>query len=191
MNKKLYFRWIETSLGASIVSWHNDKLVSFTLPRKKREIALLHFTQQCQLLSASPHEEKNDPFTLEEPIQKYFEGQIVSFVSYPFWLEFYPPFTRKVLEKTALIPYGVTRTYGEIARAIGIPRACRAVGQSLGKNLLPLFIPCHRVIAQNSLGGFGEGLRMKVLLLSIELSHFTPHFLRQGALQKNAHSLVE
>ncbi|MEN3187294.1 MAG: MGMT family protein [Atribacterota bacterium] len=158
------------------MSWQNDKLVSFTLPRKKRETALLHFTQQCRFLSVFPHEEKNDPFKLEEPIQKYFEGQIVSFLPYPFLLDFYPPFTRKVLEETALIPYGTTRTYGEIARAVGTPRACRAVGQSLDKNLLPLFIPCHRVIAQNSLGGFGEGLHMKVLLLSIELSNFTSHF---------------
>ncbi|MCX7668195.1 MAG: MGMT family protein, partial [Atribacterota bacterium] len=182
---------IETSFGISIVSWQEDKLVSFTLPQRKRETTFLRFAQQCQLFSVSPYEEKNDPFALEGLIQKYFEGQVVSFLSYPFALEIYPPFTRKVLQATALIPYGNTRTYGEIARAIGIPRACRAVGQSLGKNLLPLLIPCHRVIAQNSLGGFGEGLRMKVLLLSIEFSNLTSYFLSQGAFQEDANPLIQ
>jgi len=191
MKNKLYFRWLETPLGISILSWQKEQLVSFILPRKERESTFSRFARQCQSLSASPVEEKKDPFSLEEPVQSYFQGKKVSFSGYPFLLTIYPSFTRKVLTATASIPYGTARTYGEIARIIDTPQAPRAVGQSLGRNLLPLFIPCHRVVAQNSLGGFGEGLRMKVLLLSIEYSNLASDLLHQGTFQKHADSLID
>ena len=66
------------------------------------------------------------------------------------------------------IPRGQTRTYGEIAEAIGKPKAVRAVGTACGANPVPLFIPCHRVVAKNGLGGFGAGLPWKKLLLELE-----------------------
>jgi methylated-DNA-[protein]-cysteine S-methyltransferase len=74
-----------------------------------------------------------------------------------------------VWEITRLIPYGETRSYAWVAEQIGQPRAVRAVGQALGKNPLPIIIPCHRVITSNGkLGGFGGGLEMKKRLLSLE-----------------------
>jgi len=66
------------------------------------------------------------------------------------------------------IPRGQTRTYGEIAAAIGRPKAVRAVGSACGANPLPIFIPCHRVVAKNGLGGFGAGLPWKKLFLKEE-----------------------
>lgn len=67
------------------------------------------------------------------------------------------------------IPYGTTVSYGEIARAIGRPRACRAVGLANGRNPIPIVIPCHRVIgASGSLVGYGGGLAAKRTLLEIE-----------------------
>jgi O-6-methylguanine DNA methyltransferase len=67
------------------------------------------------------------------------------------------------------IPYGETRSYGEIARAIGEPGAARAVGAANGANPLPLVVPCHRVIAaQGKLGGFGGGVALKKRLLALE-----------------------
>ena len=66
------------------------------------------------------------------------------------------------------IPRGQTRTYGEIAAAIGRLNAVRAVGSACGANPLPLFIPCHRVVAKTGLGGFGSGLPWKKLLLKEE-----------------------
>lgn len=80
-----------------------------------------------------------------------------------------PPFTRAVLAETRRIPFGKTVSYGELARRIGRPRAARAVGQSLGRNPVPILIPCHRVIAgDGTLGGFTGGLRIKRKLLSLE-----------------------
>lgn len=67
------------------------------------------------------------------------------------------------------IPYGETRSYGEIARAIGNPKASRAVGNANNKNRIPILIPCHRVIgADGSLVGFGGGLPIKETLLALE-----------------------
>lgn len=78
-------------------------------------------------------------------------------------------FQQQVWEITRLIPYGETRSYAWVAEQIGQPRAVRAVGQALGKNPLPIIIPCHRVITSNSkLGGFGGGVEMKKRLLSLE-----------------------
>jgi len=76
---------------------------------------------------------------------------------------------RAVWKELENIPRGQTRTYGEIARLIGKPRAARAVGSACGANPAPLFIPCHRAVAANGgLGGFGAGLPWKVLLLKTE-----------------------
>ena len=77
-------------------------------------------------------------------------------------------FQRAVWKQMQKIPRGQTRTYGEIAAAIGRPKAVRAVGSACGANPIPLFIPCHRVTAQNGLGGFGSGLPWKIMLLQAE-----------------------
>lgn len=78
------------------------------------------------------------------------------------------PFQRAVWSALLNIPRGQTRTYGEIAAVIGQPKAMRAVGTACGANPIPLWIPCHRVVAKNGLGGFGAGLPWKKLLLEME-----------------------
>ncbi len=78
-------------------------------------------------------------------------------------------FARPVLEATAAIPYGETRTYGQIAAEAGSPRAFRAVGNALGSNPLAIVVPCHRVVASGGrIGGYGGGLERKRLLLGLE-----------------------
>ncbi len=77
-------------------------------------------------------------------------------------------FQRRVWRALLDIPHGETRTYKQIAEQIGRPRAARAVGQAVGANPLPIVVPCHRVVAQNGLGGFGGGLAMKKRLLRLE-----------------------
>ncbi len=79
------------------------------------------------------------------------------------------PFQLAVLNALATIPYGETRSYGEIAAQIGSPKAVRAVGAANGRNPLPIVLPCHRVIgADGSLTGFGGGLETKRYLLDLE-----------------------
>ena len=79
------------------------------------------------------------------------------------------PFQLAVWQALQAIPYGETRSYAALARAIGRPAAVRAVGAANGQNPLPLVIPCHRVIGSNgALVGFGGGLATKRWLLDLE-----------------------
>ena len=77
-------------------------------------------------------------------------------------------FQKKALKKVAAIPFGKTKTYGDIAKAINSPNASRAVGSANATNRLPLVIPCHRVVATTGLGGYAGGLKMKKKLLDME-----------------------
>jgi len=88
------------------------------------------------------------------------------------------PFQETVWRALLEIPYGATRSYAEIARAVGNPSAVRAVGAANGANPVPLVVPCHRVIASGGkLGGYGGGLDLKRRLLAMEQS-----VRHQGAL---------
>ncbi len=78
-------------------------------------------------------------------------------------------FQLRVWNELCRIPYGVTRSYEDIARAVGNPKACRAVGGANNKNHILILIPCHRVIGKNgSLVGFGGGMDVKKYLLELE-----------------------
>ena len=79
-----------------------------------------------------------------------------------------PPFHLKVWQRLQKIPWGSALTYAEVAAAVGSPRAFRAVGQACASNPLPLIVPCHRVLAQDGLGGFSGGLHWKRKLLELE-----------------------
>lgn len=79
------------------------------------------------------------------------------------------PFQREVWAALSTIPYGETRSYGTIARQIGQPAACRAVGAANGRNPVSIVVPCHRAIGANgALTGFAGGLAIKRRLLALE-----------------------
>jgi methylated-DNA-[protein]-cysteine S-methyltransferase len=103
-------------------------------------------------------------------LKKYMRGQLKTF-DCPLDLKG-TLFERRVWSELVKIPYGETRSYKEIARAIGHPRAFRAVGNANGANSIPLIVPCHRVIESNGgLGGFGYGMEVKKRLLELEKAH--------------------
>lgn len=77
-------------------------------------------------------------------------------------------FQRDVWAALEEIPYGQVATYGDVARAIGRPRATRAVGNANHANPWPILVPCHRVVAQHGLGGYGGGVELKEWLLARE-----------------------
>lgn len=78
-------------------------------------------------------------------------------------------FQRKVWSELRKIPAGATRSYADVAKAIGKPKATRAVANACGKNPIPVLVPCHRVIAKDgSIGGYTGGLRVKRALLDAE-----------------------
>ena len=102
-----------------------------------------------------------------QQLDEYFAGTRTAF-SLPLELHG-TPFQEKVWEALRHIPYGETRTYKDIAIAIGHPKAFRAVGRANNANPIFIAIPCHRVIgADGSLVGYGGGLEMKKALLELE-----------------------
>jgi len=103
-------------------------------------------------------------------LKKYLKGELRRFDCK---LDFKgTPFQKRVWSALAKIPYGQTRSYGDIARAIGHPQAFRAVGNANGRNSIPLIIPCHRVIeSSGGMGGFGHGIEVKRRLLDFEKRH--------------------
>lgn len=116
--------------------------------------------------------EKSDHAILletEQQLQEYFNGERKEF---SIALDFIgTDFQKQVWEALLTIPYGETRTYGQIADQLNNPKAVRAVGAANGKNPISIIAPCHRVIgASGSLTGFAGGLENKMILLKLENS---------------------
>lgn len=101
-------------------------------------------------------------------IRQYLKGRRKN-LDFKIALERGTDFQRRVWRALRRIPYGETRSYAWVAAAVGRPKAVRAVGQACGANPLPLYFPCHRVVAANGgIGGFSGGLKWKRRLLELE-----------------------
>jgi methylated-DNA-[protein]-cysteine S-methyltransferase len=116
-------------------------------------------------------------------LRGYFEGRVKEFKT-KLDMKGVGEFDRKVLEVTRKIPYGERRSYSWIAERLGNAGLARAVGGALGRNPLPIVIPCHRVIRKGGkLGGFSGGIKWKRRLLGLERNS-----IRKGKLGKNKFS---
>ena len=153
----MHYSYVESPIGDLLVAGDDGvlKLVSFPRGSQARE----------------PGEgwERNDSEfdEVRRELGEYFEGKRESF-DVPLEADG-TDFQRDVLGALQQIPYGETRTYGEIAEHLGKPKASRAVGAANGRNPIPILIPCHRVIGSDgSLTGFGGGIDTKEFLLSLE-----------------------
>jgi methylated-DNA-[protein]-cysteine S-methyltransferase len=131
------------------ILWENDD------PKRVRCDALLEETEHGILLET------------EQQLAEYFRGERTTF-SIPLAARG-TPFQQSVWAALLEIPFGETRSYGEIARRIGSPDASRAVGAANGKNPISIIVPCHRVIGSSGkLTGFAGGLTVKQRLLALE-----------------------
>ena len=138
--------------GSLLIGWEGDAVVSLRLG-------------ESDSISRSPISE-----LAAVQLQEYFTGTRKHF-SFPIELKG-TPFQKSVWQEMARIPYGESRTYGEIARAIGNPKAVRAVGMACNRNPIWIIIPCHRVIGSNQkLTGYAGGLSMKEALLALETQY--------------------
>ena len=110
------------------------------------------------------------PFHLaKEQLAAYFQGQLIRF-DLPLSLHG-TPFQQQVWQALQEIPYGVTISYGDLARRVGNPNGSRAVGLANGHNPVSIIVPCHRVIGSNGqLTGYGGGLPRKAALLDFEFT---------------------
>ncbi len=120
-------------------------------------------------LVEDPEEAEESPLTalVASQLDEYFAGERKAF-DFPMALSG-TDFQKSVWKALQAIPYGETQTYGEIARAIGNPKAARAVGMANNRNPISIVVPCHRVIGVGGkLVGYGGGLKMKEGLLDLE-----------------------
>lgn len=105
----------------------------------------------------------------ERELREYFAGQRQRFTVTLDWSAAAPGFTGETQRALVDIPYGETRSYGELADLLGHPRAARAVGTACSKNPLPIFSACHRVVkSDGGVGFYGGGEAMKHELLTLE-----------------------
>lgn len=154
----------ESSLGYILLVARNGRL--FRLDIMAGEPHLI----KKELAAAYPGSvESEKPFReIREDLDRYFKGEKVEFRA-EIDISGLRPFTQKVLKELMNIPYGELRSYGWIGKRLGYPSASRAVGQAVGRNPIPIIIPCHRVIRQDgNIGGFSSGIHIKKMLLSIE-----------------------
>lgn len=101
-------------------------------------------------------------------LEEYFAGRRTVF-ELGLDLRGLPPFTVRVLHELALVPYGHTATYGDLARRVGSPNASRAVGTVMNRNRIPIVLPCHRIVGSSgALVGYAGGLDRKLHLLRLE-----------------------
>ena len=121
-------------------------------------------------LKSNPQHSPSKLTAIVKQVREYLLGERTEF-DLALDMRLMTDFQRTVLQATQAVPHGSVATYGEIAKRIGKPKAARAVGQALGRNPIPLVIPCHRVLASDgSLGGYsgGGGLATKRQLLQLE-----------------------
>lgn len=160
------------------VTWLESPLGPLLAAADSRHVVLLEFTERRMLeaqfdtlrrrfrLPVVPGENAVLA-TLKRELVEYFAGQRKRFtapLNYPG-----TPFQQKVWDELLKIPYGETRSYEDIARAVGSAAAVRAVGQTNGLNRICVVIPCHRVVNKDGkLGGYGGGLWRKQALLTLE-----------------------
>ncbi|HXF73170.1 MAG TPA: methylated-DNA--[protein]-cysteine S-methyltransferase [Actinomycetota bacterium] len=156
---------VETPVGRLLVAVTRRGLVRVAFPEEEPEAVLEELA-----LRISPRILRSPRMTEEarRQLEEFFQGRRRRFE-----LAVDPAlmggFARRVLARTARIPYGRVRTYGELAAALGAPRAARAVGNALGANPVPIVVPCHRVVrAGGDLGGYGGGPERKEWLLRLE-----------------------
>ncbi|MFC2032990.1 methylated-DNA--[protein]-cysteine S-methyltransferase [Chloroflexota bacterium] len=168
MSQDLSYIVFDTAAGWMGILGSPCGLLRTTLPQQSVQGAL-------QILGKDINRASEAPNLFHDLIQRfkaYFDGKITAF---PDRLDISEatPFQRSVWEADRLIPYGETRSYGWIAQQIGNPKSGRAVGNALGKNPLPIIVPCHRVLAGDGrLGGFTGGLETKKQLLRLEGSTY-------------------
>ncbi|MEO8539703.1 MAG: methylated-DNA--[protein]-cysteine S-methyltransferase [bacterium] len=138
-----------------------------------RYATLFHHTEASvrgELRAYGAHEGRHDlADSATQLLRDYGAGLPADIESFPVDLPECTPMQRKIWLSLRDIPRGETRSYGWLARYVGEPHAPRAIGAAVGANPIPLWLPCHRVVASDgSLHGFGGGLAMKSALLELE-----------------------
>lgn len=158
----MYYDFIETQIGKIYMVINKDGLVRIELIEEKWQ----------------KYNERNKPvrdeklcFYVKKQLCEYFNGQRKTF-NLPIVIEG-TEFRKKVWNALYDIPYGETQSYYDIAKKIGHEKATRAIGQANKSNLIPIIIPCHRVVGKNNKirGYIGDNIDVQLKLLELEKTY--------------------
>jgi methylated-DNA-[protein]-cysteine S-methyltransferase len=159
-NSSVHYSTIDSPLGLLLVTGDEDGLTALYLSTGRHSVQTPNGAHRDDAALAD----------VREQMDEYFGGRRMDFD-----LRLNPhgtPFQLKVWQALRTIPYGVTASYGQQAKAIGDPGSSRAVGLANGRNPISIIVPCHRVIgADGSLTGYGGGIAAKRWLLDHEAKH--------------------
>lgn len=162
----IHLGWVETPLGPMIAGVREGALCFLEFTNRRMMEAQIE-TVRKRFKAAFVPDETPALKKLRAELERYFEGRLTEFtipIEAPG-----TPFEEKVWGELLKIPYGETRSYEDLAKAVGSPGAVRAVGSANGRNRLTIVIPCHRVVNKSgALGGYGGGLWRKQALLQLE-----------------------
>lgn len=158
--------WLETPLGPMIAGASRDAVcfLEFTDRRMlETQFVTVRKRFRCTVVPGTNEHLEH----LKHELARYFAAQLTQFtvpITYPG-----TPFEQRIWAELLKIPYGETRSYEDLASAVGAPGAARAVGAANGRNRICIVIPCHRVINKNGeLSGYGGGVWRKRILLESE-----------------------
>ncbi len=156
----------DSPLGVIIVGATREGLVRVGLPAEDEDAVL---QQLAERLSPRVLEAPAELDDVRRELDEYFDGRRHEFDLPLDWSLTTGDFRRKILERTARIPYGETASYRDVATRAGSPNAVRAAGSALATNPLPIVVPCHRVLRSGGgLGGYAGGPETKAALLHLE-----------------------
>jgi len=159
----LYYSRMSSPVGPLLIGVSDSALVILEFDRG--------LPKQVNGVEVEWRESETKTRRVRKQLEEYFAGKRRDF-DLPLDLRG-TEFRKSCWEQLLAIPYGETRSYGEIARAVGNPSGFRAVGQANHFNPVAIIVPCHRVLASDRrLGGYGGGLNVKALLLRLEGASF-------------------
>jgi AraC family transcriptional regulator of adaptative response/methylated-DNA-[protein]-cysteine methyltransferase len=168
MTHHIDYALVETSLGTLLVAASPRGVCRIAFVESEAELATL-----LPFASLQRDDAKLAPFVVA--LADYVEGRATS-LDLPLDVRG-SEFRRRVWDALAAIPRGATRSYGDVARSIGMPRAARAVANACGANPVAVAIPCHRVVASDGgLGGYHWGVERKRALLARESADYGTAF---------------
>ena len=158
----------DTAFGPCGIAWNERGVVRLQLPESDRAATERRLKARSGGVPAEPTTRMMEAIA---DIQRYMRGTRVDFTAVPLDVVVDEPFRQGVYEALRLVPWGETVTYGELARRVGAAGQAREVGQVMGRNPVPVIVPCHRVLAAgNKAGGFSAygGTFTKERLLALE-----------------------
>ena len=159
----------DTAIGRCGIAWRSGLVVSTALPGSDDVATVRHLLRR--LPDATQAEADGVAANAISLVQRLLSGEPVDLSVIPVDLDSCPAFERQIYALLRDVPTGATVTYGELAERAGSPGAARAVGMAMGRNPIPIIVPCHRVLASNGRsGGFSApgGVTTKFRILQIE-----------------------